>query len=172
MDLHEANKKLQSMQQNNVPKPADDQQKKQQMEHQAKQIEETKKQIENQIKTIENERKLLEDQRKAVENKRKEVEEKEKKLAEFDQQLKKRKEQMDQLEKSLQKSGGTAAAAGELNKKLVETQRLYDEVAKKFEASQVEAQRAATETERLLQLVAMTQEEQNAKEKTIMDLQQ
>lgn len=30
---------------------------------------------------------------------------------------------MDQLEKSLQKAGGTAAAAGELNKALTETQR-------------------------------------------------
>lgn len=33
---------------------------------------------------------------------------------------------MDQLEKSLQKAGGTAAAAGELNKKLTETQRQLD----------------------------------------------
>lgn len=51
------------------------------------------------------------------------MEDKEKKLVEFDRQLQKRKEQMDQLEKSLQKQGGTAAAAGELNKKLTETQR-------------------------------------------------
>lgn len=61
--------------------------------------------------------------RKAIESKRKELEEKEKKLIEFDRQLQKRKEQMDQLEKSLQKAGGTAAAAGELNKKLTDTQR-------------------------------------------------
>lgn len=61
-----------------------------------------------------------------MEAKRKDVEEKEKKLAEFNQQLNKRKEQMDQLEKSLQKAGGTAAAAGELNKKLTETQRQLD----------------------------------------------
>ena len=47
-------------------------------------------------------------------------------MAEFNQQLNKRKEQMDQLEKSLQKAGGTAAAAGELNKKLTETQRQLD----------------------------------------------
>lgn len=32
--------------------------------------------------------------------------------------------------------------------------------------------KAAAETERLLQLVAMSQEEQSAKEKTILDLQQ
>lgn len=79
---------------------------------------------------------------------------------------------MDQLEKSLQKSGGTAAAAGELNKKLTETQRQLDATAKQLDEAREEAKRAATETERLLQLVQMTQEEQNSKEKTIMDLQQ
>ena len=41
-----------------------------------------------------------------------------------------------------------------------------------MEAAKEEAKRAATETERLLQLVQMSQEEQNSKEKTIMDLQQ
>lgn len=83
--------------------------------------------------------------RKVIETKRKDLEEKEKQLAEIDRQLQKRKEQMDQLEKSLQKvllrrldfefwmiiddiclyfqAGGAAAAAGEVNKKLTETQR-------------------------------------------------
>jgi len=79
---------------------------------------------------------------------------------------------MDQLEKSLQKAGGTAAAAGELNKKLTETQRHLESTQKQLNEAQEEAKRATTETERLLQLVQMTQEEQNNKEKTIMELQQ
>jgi predicted RNase H-like nuclease (RuvC/YqgF family) len=60
--------------------------------------------------------------RKSVEKKRKEVEAKEQKMGELNQQLNKRKEQMDQLEKSLQKAGGSAAATTELSKKLGETQ--------------------------------------------------
>lgn len=63
------------------------------------------------------------------------------------------------------KAGGTAAAANELNKKLVEAE-------KKVEQAQEEAKRSATEMERLLQLVQMSQEEQNMKEKQIMELQQ
>ncbi len=43
---------------------------------------------------------------------------------------------------------------------------------KQLEDAKEESKRAAAETERLLQLVQMSQEEQNAKEKTIMDLQQ
>lgn len=43
---------------------------------------------------------------------------------------------------------------------------------KQLEVAKEEAKRAATETERLLQLIQMSQEEQNSKEKTIMDLQQ
>lgn len=43
---------------------------------------------------------------------------------------------------------------------------------KQLETEKEEAKRAAQETERLLQLVQMSQEEQNSKEKTIMDLQQ
>lgn len=43
---------------------------------------------------------------------------------------------------------------------------------KQLEAANEESKRAAQETERLLQLVQMSQEEQNSKEKTIMDLQQ
>lgn len=41
-----------------------------------------------------------------------------------------------------------------------------------MEDAREESKRAAAETERLLQLVQMSQEEQNSKEKTIMDLQQ
>lgn len=43
---------------------------------------------------------------------------------------------------------------------------------KQFEEAKEEANKSAQETDRLLQVVQMTQEEQNAKEKTIMDLQQ
>lgn len=43
---------------------------------------------------------------------------------------------------------------------------------KQLDDSKEESKRAAAETERLLQLVQMSQEEQNSKEKTIMDLQQ
>lgn len=45
-------------------------------------------------------------------------------------------------------------------------------VQKQYEEAKDEAAKASQETERLLQVVQMTQEEQNAKEKTIMDLQQ
>jgi septal ring factor EnvC (AmiA/AmiB activator) len=61
--------------------------------------------------------------RKSVEKKRKEVEAKEQKMGELNQQLNKRKEQMDQLEKSLQKAGGTTAATTELSKKLADCQQ-------------------------------------------------
>lgn len=52
-----------------------------------------------------------------------------------------------------------------MNRKLVEAE-------KNLNKAQEEAQRSAAEMERLLQLVQMSQEEQNAKEKTIMELQQ
>lgn len=45
-------------------------------------------------------------------------------------------------------------------------------VQKQYETAKDEAAKAQQETERLLQVVQMTQEEQNSKEKTIMDLQQ
>lgn len=41
-----------------------------------------------------------------------------------------------------------------------------------MEQAQEESKRSATEMERLLQLVQMSQEEQNQKEKQIMELQQ
>lgn len=62
-------------------------------------------------------------------------------------------------------AGGSAAAAGELNRKLAEAE-------KNLEKAREEAQRSSGEMERLLQLVQMSQEEQNAKEKQIMDMQQ
>lgn len=62
-------------------------------------------------------------------------------------------------------AGGSAAAAGELNKKLVEAE-------KKLEQAEEETKRSAGEMERLLQLVQMSQEEQNTKERQIVELQQ
>lgn len=51
--------------------------------------------------------------------------------------------------------------------------RIYlHRISKELNDTKEEASRSAAETERLLQLVQMTQEEQNQKEKTIMDLQQ
>lgn len=43
---------------------------------------------------------------------------------------------------------------------------------KELQNTKEEHKKATAETERLLKLVQMSQEEQNAKEKTIMDLQQ
>lgn len=61
--------------------------------------------------------------------------------------------------------GGNAAAVAELNKEL-------DTARQQLQKANEESQRSSTEMERLLQLVQMSQEEQNAKEKTIMELQQ
>lgn len=47
-----------------------------------------------------------------------------------------------------------------------------DKLRQESQKAKEEAQRSGAEMERLLQLVQMSQEEQNAKEKTIMDLQQ
>lgn len=46
------------------------------------------------------------------------------------------------------------------------------EAEEKMKKAQEESKRSAAEMERLLQLVQMSQEEQNAKEKQIADLQQ
>lgn len=62
-------------------------------------------------------------------------------------------------------AGGNAAAVAEMNKEL-------DSARKQVEKAKEEASRSSGEMERLLQLVQMSQEEQNAKEKTIMELQQ
>lgn len=68
--------------------------------------------------------------------------------------------------------GGAASAASELNKKLTEQEKELESHRKQLEQAKEEAKRSATEMERLLQLVQMSQEEQNSKEKTIMELQQ
>lgn len=70
--------------------------------------------------------------RKSLEKKRKEVEMKEQKITELNQQLNKRKDQMDQLEKSLKSSGGSAAASAELTKKLADCQHLLEKYVKYF----------------------------------------
>lgn len=62
-------------------------------------------------------------------------------------------------------AGGNASVIGELNKKLAEAE-------KNQEKAREEVKRTSAEMERLLQLVQMSQEEQNAKEKQIMELQQ
>lgn len=62
-------------------------------------------------------------------------------------------------------AGGNAAAVADLNKQLEVSQQ-------ELQKAKEEAQRSATEMERLLQLVQMSQEEQNAKEKQIVQLQQ
>lgn len=49
---------------------------------------------------------------------------------------------------------------------------LFFSCMKELQTTKEEHKKATAETERLLQLVQMSQEEQNAKEKTIMDLQQ
>jgi chromosome segregation ATPase len=149
LELHETTKKLQSVGAQRGPEDLSAQ--KRQLDDERKRNEELKKQ--------------LDEQKRATDSKHRQVEEKERALSELDKQLKKRKEHMDQLEISLQKAGGSAAAAGELNKKLAEAE-------KNLEKSQEESKRSAAEMERLLQLVQMSQEEQNAKEKQIMDLQQ
>lgn len=55
---------------------------------------------------------------------------------------------------------------------MVELQRTLENAEKELEKAREEAGRSSAETERLLQLMQMTQEEQNAKEKQIRDLQE
>lgn len=74
--------------------------------------------------------------------------------------------------KSFFQAGGSTAAAGELNRKLTESQKEADQLKQQMDQSKEEAKRLTTETERLLQLVQMSQEEQAQKEKQIMDLTQ
>lgn len=171
MELHETTKKLQNASTAVTHKPTED-------------FAPQKKQIEEQRKQVEEFRRQTEEQKRALDNRQRQIEQKEKELQDLEKKLQKRKEQVDQLEMSLQKvnlntfkakmslkcifvcqAGGNAAALGDLNKKLVEAE-------KNFEKSQEEVKRSGAEMERLLQLVQMSQEEQNAKEKQIMELQQ
>lgn len=69
-------------------------------------------------------------------------------------------------------AGGSTAAVSDLNRKLTESQKDAESLNQQLESTKEEAKRLTTETERLLQLVQMSQEEQAQKEKQIMDLQQ
>lgn len=169
LDLHELSKK----QQVGPQKPNED-------------IAQFKRQLDDQTRKIEEQTRQVEEQRRNVDNKIKQISEREKAIHENDKQLQRRKDQLDQLENSLKKviffvfncgllvifvlilllqSGGNAAAVTEMNKEL-------DNTRQQLKKAQDESQRSGAEMERLLQLVQMSQEEQNAKEKTIMDLQQ
>lgn len=70
------------------------------------------------------------------------------------------------------KAGGSTAAVSELNRKLTDSQKDAEQLKQQLDQTKDEAKRLTTETERLLQLVQMSQEEQAQKEKQIMDLQQ
>lgn len=63
-------------------------------------------------------------------------------------------------------------SGGAPDKRLTEMQRALEIAEKEMEKAKEESGRSAAETERLLQLVQMTQEEQNTKEKQIRDLQE
>lgn len=63
-------------------------------------------------------------------------------------------------------------SGGVPDKRIAEMQKALDTAEKELEKAKEESGRSAAETERLLQLVQMTQEEQNSKEKQIRDLQE
>ena len=74
-------------------------------------------------------------------------------------------------------AAAAAAAAGgredsELQRRLLEMQKEFEANRTELEKTREDANRSQVEMERLLQLVQMSQEEQNAKEKTIRDLQE
>lgn len=66
----------------------------------------------------------------------------------------------------------TKQSGGAPDKRLAEMQRTLDVAERELEKAKEESGRSAAETERLLKLVQMTQEEQNSKEKQIRDLQE
>lgn len=119
---------------------------------------------------VEEQRKQLEELRRSSDQRAKQIEERQRALEEAERQAKKRKEALDQLDERLkqqQKNSPAAAAAagGPAGKQIAE---------KDSEIKQLkeDSRRAQSETERLLQLMQMTQEEQFAKDKTIMELQE
>lgn len=63
-------------------------------------------------------------------------------------------------------------SGGAPDKRLAEMQKALETAEKDLEKAKEESNRSTAETERLLQLVQMTQEEQNSKEKQIRDLQE
>lgn len=69
-------------------------------------------------------------------------------------------------------AGGGGRGDPELHKRLTEMQQELENNRSELEKTREDAQRSQVEMERLLQLVQMSQEEQNAKEKMIRDLQE
>lgn len=69
-------------------------------------------------------------------------------------------------------AGGSTAAVSELNRKLSDSQKDADTLKQQLTQTKEESARLTAETERLLQLVQMSQEEQAQKEKQIIELQQ
>ena len=80
--------------------------------------------------------------------------------------------------KPLQQGAAMAAAGGggrgdaEVQRRLSEMQQEMEATRTELDKSREDAQRSQAEMERLLQLVQMSQEEQNTKEKIIRDLQE
>jgi hypothetical protein len=66
----------------------------------------------------------------------------------------------------------TVGGEQELQKRLSEVQQEMEANRAELEKTREDAQRSQVEMERLLQLVQMSQEEQNTKEKMIRDLQE
>lgn len=69
-------------------------------------------------------------------------------------------------------AGGGGKGDPEVQKRLTEMQKELETNRTELEKTREDAQRSQVEMERLLQLVQMSQEEQNAKEKMIRDLQE
>jgi len=63
-------------------------------------------------------------------------------------------------------------SGGAPDKRFAEMQKALETAERDLEKAKEESSRSAAETERLLQLVQMTQEEQNSKEKQIRELQE
>lgn len=123
-------------------------------------------------KQVDEQRKQLEELRRNSDQRGKQIEERQRAVEEAERQAKKRKEALDQLDERLKQqqksqpggqesSGGGAQMAKQLAERETEIKKLKED-----------SVRAQSETERLLQLMQMTQEEQFAKEKTIMELQE
>ena len=123
-------------------------------------------------KQVDEQRKQLEELRRNSDQRAKQIEERQRAVEEAERQAKKRKEALDQLDERLKQqqksqpggqesSGGGAQMAKQLAERETEIKKLKED-----------SVRAQSETERLLQLMQMTQEEQFAKEKTIMELQE
>lgn len=63
-------------------------------------------------------------------------------------------------------------SGGSPDKRLAELQKALETAERDLEKAKEDCNRSSAETERLLQLMQMSQEEQNSKEKQIRDLQE